>query len=375
VTQSRRSASGGPDGASLIHGEPGGATALGADSRVELPRTERSRPHVGRLRSLDAARGLAIVIMLLAGNPFPREHIWVQLTHPEWHGLRFADLFFPLFLFAMGVSMTLSRRSRSPRLVLRRAVLLLALGVLLSSMKHETLFITGVLQHIAGAYLVAWLVLTAPRRLQPAIAAGIMGAVWAGFEIWAGGESAWSRRETVAHAVDGWLLGGFSTEGVLQTITSSVTVVGGSLIGRGMQRHRDPKEQSSFVGRHAVWLIAVALLISLVVPINKRLWTPSFTVLTLGTSCAWLAILARLERLPGSRSLLTPLQELGGNPIVIYVVFMAARALLDDYRGLWPVFALFGSETAGTLLYGLLWVGLAWFLAHQLFRRRIFVKI
>jgi predicted acyltransferase len=374
VTQGRRSASGGPDRAPLTHGEPSGATALGADPRVEVPRAERFRPQVGRLRSLDAARGLAIVILLLAGNPFPREHIWVQLTHPEWHGLRLADLFFPLFLFAMGVSMTLSRRSRSPRLVLRRVVLLLALGVLLSSMKHETLFITGVLQHIAGAYLVAWLVLTAPRRLQPVIAAGIVAAVWAGFEIWGGGE-AWGRRGTLAHALDGWLLGGFSTEGVLQTITSSVGVVGGALIGRGMQRYRDPKELILYVGRHAAWLVAVASLMSLVVPINKRLWTPSFTVLTLGTSCAWLAFLAWLERLRGFGSLLTPLEELGANPIAIYVMFMAARALLDDYRGVWPVFGLFGSEAAGTLLYGLLWVGLAWFLAHQLFRRRIFVKI
>jgi predicted acyltransferase len=357
----------------VIEGRRGGA---GGSTALEAEAAQRVRPHVDRLRALDGARGLAIVIMLLAGNPFPREQIWEQLTHPEWHGLRFADLFFPLFLFAMGVSMTLSRRTGSTRLILRRVALLLAFGILLSSMKHERFSITGVLQHIAGAYLMAWLVLKAPRKLQPMIAAGILAGVWVGFMVWGGGTAGpWGQEGTLAHAVDGWLLGGFSTEGVMQTITSSVVVLGGVLIGRGIKRCGDPKEIIRFVGRHAVWLIAAGLLMSFVVPINKRLWTPSFTVLTVGTSCAWLAFLAWLDGLRGFRSALTPLQELGGNPIAIYVVFMAARALLDDYRGMWPVFALFGSETAGIFLYGLLWVGLAWFFAHQLYRRRIFLKI
>ena len=346
------------------------------DRRLEADRVEITAPSPRRLRSLDAVRGLAIVIMLLAGNPFPRQHLPAQLRHVEWHGLTFADMFFPLFLFAMGVSMTLSRRSGLVRLVLRRVALLALLGVALSSLKHERLVVTGVLQHIAGAYLLAWLVLRAPRRLQPAIGAAILAAVWAAFLLWAGGDgNPWSRQETAAHAVDGWLLGGFSTEGVLQTVTSAVTVVAGSLIGRAARERPDPRRLYRWVGRHAAWLFAAGLLIAVVVPLNKRLWTPSFAVLTMGTSCAWFAIFVWLADVRRLRLGVTPLQKLGANPIAVYVTFMAARALLDDYRSIWPQFALLGSDAAGTLLYGAFWVATACLFAHLLFRRNIFLKI
>ena len=35
-----------------------------------------------------------------------------QLEHPEWHGFKFYDLIFPLFLFLAGVSMPLSFAKR-----------------------------------------------------------------------------------------------------------------------------------------------------------------------------------------------------------------------------------------------------------------------
>jgi len=55
--------------------------------------------------------------------------------------------------------------------VLYRAAVLLVLGMALASLNHETFRRTGVLQHIAAAYLVAFVVLCLPRRWQlPVIA-------------------------------------------------------------------------------------------------------------------------------------------------------------------------------------------------------------
>ena len=359
------------------------AEGQGPANLMADPRAETSAPAppkkagaaVRRLVSLDAVRGLAIVIMLLAGSPFFREYLPVQLKHPQWHGLRFADLFFPLFLFAVGVAMTLSRRTGSLRHVLQRAALLALLGVALASLKHERIVLTGVLQHIAGSYLLAWLMLRAPRRVQPALAAGLLAAVWAGFLLWAGEGDPWGQQETFAHAVNGWLLGGFVTEGILQTVTSSVTVVGGALIGRGVQKHLDPARLSRWVAGQAAWLISLGLLMALVVPINKRLWSPSFTVLTIGTSCAWFALFIWLGDARGHRRWIAPLQELGANPILVYVAFMTVRALVDGYRDLVPRLAPFGNEAAGALAYAFLWVLLGWLLAHLLFRRRVFFRI
>lgn len=329
----------------------------------------------GRLLSLDATRGWAIVILLLAGNPFQREYLWDQFKHPQWHGLRFADLFFPLFLFVIGVAMTMSRRSDSPRQVLRRVALLFMVGVALASLKHEGFHVTGVLQHIAGAYLIAWLVLRAPRKTHVPIAAGILAAVWAASVLVADGDP-WGLQGTLAHAVDGFIYGHFVTEGTVQTVTSAVTVIGGAMIGRGLRERREPERLLRWVAGHAAWLTGAGLLLGFVIPINKRLWTPSFTLLTLGVACAWFALFILLidvrRRTP---RWVTPIVELGANPIAIYIGYITLRALIDDYKTAAPHIAPLGSDAAGAMIYSIAWLVLGWAFAHLLYRRRLFLKI
>lgn len=171
------------------------------------------------------------------------------------------------------------------------------------------------------------------------------------------------------------VLGGFATEGVLQTVTSSVTVPGGAFIGRGVKEHRDPRRLGRLVAGHAAWLIVVALLMSVEVPINKRIWSPSFTLLTLGTSCAWFALFIWLMDVRGHRRWISPLHELGANPIAVYVGFITVRALVSGYREAAPRLASFGSEVAGAMTYALGWVALGWLLAHLLHRRGVFLRL
>lgn len=328
----------------------------------------------GRLRSLDAARGWAIVILLLAGSPWFRSDHPGHLRHPEWHGLTFADTFFPLFLFVVGVSMTMSRRAGSPLLMLRRVALLILFGVAITSMRHPGVVPFGVLQHIAGAYLVAWLVLQTPSKIQPVLAGAIFAAIWIGFLIYAGGEhDPWSRDRTLAHAVDGFFIGRFATEGTIQTIMSSVTILAGAFIGRGIRERPDPGTLTRWVASHAAWLIVLALAVSLFVPINKRIWSPSFTLLTIGMACAWFALFIWLIDVRGYRRWITPMEELGANPIAVYVVFMVVTTLVRDVAV--PRLAPLGSPMTGALVYSVGWLIIGWAFAHLLYRRRIFIKI
>src|SRR3990170_2618597 len=78
-----------------------------------------------RLTSLDALRGfdmfwiiggegLAASLAEFTGwNPL----VWLagQLEHPEWHGFKFYDLIFPLFMFVAGVAMPYSLSARIER--------------------------------------------------------------------------------------------------------------------------------------------------------------------------------------------------------------------------------------------------------------------
>jgi predicted acyltransferase len=354
--------------------EPAAAAAPGiAAASPELAAAASPPP---RLRALDAVRGLAIMVMLIVMNPGPASELPAQLHHPEWHGLTFADLFFPLFLFSVGVAMTLSPRGQDPRHVLYRAAVLLVLGIALASLNHETFRRTGVLQHIAAAYIVAFVVLRLPRRRQLPVIAALVGLYWAAFVVWAPGHDPWSESGTLAHQVDGFLLGYFTTEGALQSLISGVTVLGGAFAGRLIQDIPDRRRLLRMMAVRAVGLVTLGLLLAVVVPLNKRLWTPSFMVLTLGASMAWLAIGIWLIDLRGARQAAAPLVHLGTNPIAIYVGFFATLSLLRNYGGsLVPEIAPAGSIVAGAFVYATAWTALWWLVAYALYRRRIFIKL
>jgi predicted acyltransferase len=331
-----------------------------------------------RLVPLDAVRGLAIVVMLVVMNPGPASDLPAQLHHPEWHGLTFADLFFPLFLFAAGVGMTLSSRGPDVRHALRRAAVLLALGIALASLDHQHVARTGVLQHIAVSYLVAFLVLRLPRRWHLPVTVALVAVYWAAFAVWAPGDDAWARQGTLAHEVDGFLLGSFTTEGTLQSLIGGVTVLGGALVGRLIQDAPDRRRLLRLIIARAVTLVAVALVLALVVPVNKRLWTPSFTAVTLGTSVAWLAAGIWLIDVRGARRAAAPLVHLGANPLAIYVGSFTALSLVRNYGaslvpdlpGMAPV-----GSTATAFVYAAAWALLWWLVAYALYRRRIVLRL
>lgn len=344
------------------------------DQSAHDARDRRPEPGRVRLRSLDAVRGLAIVIMLMNANPGSREFLWDQLMHPEWEGLSFADLFFPLFLFAIGTSIPFSRRAGSPRLVARRVVLLAAFGVALSFIKALQLRPSGVLQHIAISYLVAYFILRAPRRWQAAISVAIMGAAWAAFVLWPGdGGEPFARSGTVADVVNNATFGYSTTEGVFQSVVSAVNLMAGVFAGHLV---KDVDNRRRAFARLSMWagaFITGGLVFALAVPLNKHLWTPSFTVLTIGTSFAFFAAAYWLIDMRGHRWP-TPMVELGMNPIAVYVVFMAAAFTLRHLIDV-PAFAIFGSPEAGAMATAVGWTALGWLFAHVLHRRKIYLRI
>src|SRR4051812_32041274 len=115
--------------------------------------------------------------MLLVDNR-GSDAIGQQLVHARWNGLRVADLVFPLFLLLVGVCMPVSRRAQRPRQALLRVLRLALLGWLIVTAKYGLGSVgAGVLGHIAGAYLLCWLLLRLPRRAQVPVAAGVLVAI------------------------------------------------------------------------------------------------------------------------------------------------------------------------------------------------------
>jgi hypothetical protein len=76
-----------------------------------------------RLVSLDVFRGLTMAAMVIVNNPGDGAHVYWPLDHAAWNGWTPTDLIFPFFLFIVGVSITLSRKSASMGSILRRGAL------------------------------------------------------------------------------------------------------------------------------------------------------------------------------------------------------------------------------------------------------------
>jgi predicted acyltransferase len=125
-------------------------------------------------------------------------------------------------------------------------------------------------------------------------------------------------------------------------------------------------------------LLVAGLALSPVVPLNKRLWSPSFVLVTGGIAVLALALLHALVDERGIVRGSGPFEVLGRNAIVAFVFSeVVFRAVLS--HGVQPAVDGWVSSVAGPVvsawLYPLLSVVLAWALCAQLARRGVVVRV
>ena len=339
-----------------------------------------------RMRSLDLLRGIAVAGMVLVngeGNPHEKPP---GVSHAVWNGLTPADLVFPTFLLVSGAALGVALRLR-PGVhagLVRRAGALFVLGLALNALPWPgwaDLRIMGVLQRIGLSALLAALVLLHLRTRQ---AVGLAVAVLAGYTavLLAGGAAARAPSTNWPKAVDTALLGlrhlyspdRGDPEGLASTPAAVVTVLLGAWAVRVLRDR----------GVRVAALLGAALLagggaVALVVPPNKFLWTPSFTLLCAGTGILLLAGLSALADSSVRRVVGKPWEALGRNALVVYigseVTIMLLRAThLRD--GLYAAaFEPVGGAQGGSLLYALAVLLVWWLVCAVLWRRRTFVTV
>ena len=274
-----------------------------------------------RLISLDAFRGFTIAGMLLVNNPGDWSYLYPQLAHAAWNGWTFTDWIFPFFLFISGVSMALSLAGKTEvndrtsaeklRLLLslaRRASIIFFIGLCLNFlplMQLDTVRILGVLQRIAICTLLAApLVIYFDWRGQILWIIGIL-SVYTAVMLYvpvpdAAGVVAAGALEPGRDAgayIDRLLLGGhlwakvktWDPEGLFTTLPALCSQLFGVLTGRWlMAQHAistyDAKSNKTvwmlLIGLAMLWLGMI--LDSLVMPINKSLWSTSYCVFMTG---------------------------------------------------------------------------------------------
>lgn len=307
-----------------------------------------------RLASLDALRGATIAAMVLINDPaMGPPFLYHQLTHSPWNGWTFADVVFPAFLFMAGLSLPFSLAryldGRAPRShaigrILRRCLLLVLLGLLVNGFTlllggsggvWAHLRLPGVLQRIAVAYLIASLAALYLRPwAQAVLAVGLLLGYWGALE-WVsvpgygsgvltphGNLAAWIDRSVFGPAhMYGRGAPGYDPEGLVGSVVAAAGVLFGHWTGLLLRSGMARRVRVAMMAAGALACVGIGELWGHTLPVNKRMWTPSYVMLTTGLVLGALALSHLLFDGGGrlGRGAALPLRVLGANAIVIYV--------------------------------------------------------
>jgi predicted acyltransferase len=369
-----------------------------------------------RFQALDVFRGMTVCFMIIVNTPGNGSTTFSPLLHASWHGFTPTDLVFPSFLFAVGNALIFATRkwetmtqSQVLGKILKRTIIIFLLGYLMywfpfvqfnegggfSMRPFEKTRVFGVLQRIALCYgIAALMVYYLKSRMIISISAALLILYWA-VMIWFG-ESADPLGLTTNAGVrlDRYLLGenhlyhgegvAFDPEGMLSTIPAIVNVVGGYFAGKYIFEKGKNYETLSKLLLAGAALLAVAYCWNLVFPINKKLWTSSFVLLTVGLDCLILgSIIYVIDFLKKTRW--TGFFEVfGKNPLFIYLLseviaillyFFQLEGNISVYNWIFRTFFLPFGGYGGSLLFALSVMLTCWLVGWWMDRNKIYIRV
>jgi predicted acyltransferase len=353
-----------------------------------------------RLVALDALRGATIALMVMVNNAGgPKSY--APLNHSSWHGWTLTDTVFPTFLWIVGASITLSLGKRIaagvPRShllgpIFRRAAILFVFGLAIYAFPefHLSSFrILGVLQRIAICYSIASLIyLYTGIRGQLIWMFSLLACYWLimtlvpvpGY-----GAGRLDLEGNFAHYIDGLVLGphnyeghGWDPEGIVSTLPAIATTLLGLMAGQIVRLKRLLSERVAWLFLTGNILIAVGLILDIWLPINKKLWTDSFTIFMAGLDFVLLAAFLWIVDHLGYQRFVKPFVIMGMNAITLYMISEFGAELLDmaDLHGkIYNFFLSMASPVNASLLYSVAFMLSIYVIGYVMYRRRWFLKI
>jgi predicted acyltransferase len=353
-----------------------------------------------------------MAFMILVNTPGDGRHVYWPLEHAEWHGWTPTDVVFPSFLWIVGLAMTLSlgrrlkrgdSRAALFRAAGRRAAILFVMGVLVyvyPEFNLHTERILGVLQRIAICYFAAAAIfLTTKVRGQIVWIVSLMAVYWllmAFAPVPGYGAGRLDVEGNFAHYIDRIVLGShnyiwtktWDPEGIVSTLPAIATCLLGIIAGHIVALRRSIGERClQLFGLGAV-LLTAGLICNIWLPINKKLWTDSFTLFMAGLDFVMFAGMLWLVDGLGWRRAVKPLVIMGSNAILIYL----ASEFLDETLGWvhWAgptgrvslrgwiythIFAGLGGPYNASLVFAIAYVLVLYLFSLFLYRRGWFVRV
>jgi predicted acyltransferase len=388
---------------------------------------------VTRLVSLDAFRGLVMVLMLgeamhlpVVAQAFPHSLFWrvigFNTEHVEWQGCSLHDLIQPAFSFLVGAALPFSIASRKmkgqtfgPMLghAVRRALLLIFLGIFLRSLRSTQTYFTfeDTLTQIGLGYVFLFLLGFTRVRTQVVTLVLILILFWAAFvlypapgpqfdyarvgvpqdwpHLYTGFLSHWNKNSNLSWAFDLWFLnlfprrspfvfneGGWSTLSFIPTLG---TMIMGLLAGEWLKgkRSKEEKLRGLVIAGAALLLLGLVCQWAGICPIVKRVWTSSYTLYSGGWVVLILAGFYALLDWKGWRRWAFPLVVVGMNSIAVYVMSWTMSAFFGDAldRHFGKAISAIAGTTFQPVLHGFAILLIFWLILLWMYRRKIFLRI
>ncbi len=389
-----------------------------------------------RYAALDVLRGMTVAGMILVNNPGSWSKIFAPLRHASWHGCTPTDLVFPFFLFIVGAALSFSFAKYGDGLdaksfikLIKRSALIFLTGLLLNAYPFYptspdtalsfaenymnylgNIRIMGVLQRIALCYLVGGaLALWLKRPGKIALGMGVLMILHTAILVIYGGVEPFSLDGNISGAIDVAVLGeshvyhgfgkAFDPEGLLGVLSGAATVLLGYTIGGIIRKSSNKSDAVAKLYTLGLLSLGAGVVMSIFIPINKPLWTPSYVFYAGGWSIVMLALFIYFIDIKGKDKIFFPFRAMGLNPLFAFVMAgVLAKTLgrvikwtevivTDDltikestisasswiYRNC--CVELLGHNEFGSLMYALMYVALFLLMAIWLYRKNIIIKL
>jgi predicted acyltransferase len=382
-----------------------------------------------RYYSLDVFRGATVAFMILVNNQAGPSY--APLDHAPWHGLTPTDLVFPFFLFAVGNALSFVmprfRQMERPAVlqkIIKRSALIFLIGFLLNwfpflRWDHDSLVfrswtwtndqgvlagvrVMSVLGRIALCYLFGSLLVYFFGLRGSFIISIILLLTW-WFLCYRFGD--YSLAGYFGTAIDKALFGAehlyhgegvaFDPEGIPSTTAAITQVVFGYYVGWYIQLKGKNVEMLRNLFLAALALLVIGYAWNTVFPLNKKIWTSSFVLVSTGYAILLLLVLIFIIEFRHWTGWGTKFFDVfGKNPLFIFVLSGAFPRLLGLIRipnaaGGKPVWLsplswfykmvcqplTAGNMKNASLLYALILVLFYWAIGYVLDRRRIYIRV
>jgi predicted acyltransferase len=366
-----------------------------------------------RFLALDVFRGMTVCFMIIVNSPGNWSIAYSPLLHATWHGFTPTDLVFPSFLFAVGNAMAFVMYKYASQgdsvfwtKTVKRTVIIFLLGYLMYwfpffDFNTWTLKpisgtrILGVLQRIALCYFFASVILHyGSKKFAVWFSVVLLLGYWLILYVWGDPNDPYSMAGFAGNALDFMILGekhlyhgegvAFDPEGILSTLPAIVNVIAGYLAGDFIRKKGNGYETISKLMIAGAVLILVALTWDMAFPINKKIWTSSFVLLTVGLDLLILPVLIYIIEMLKYQKWTYFFVVFGRNPLFIYLLSEIGLILLlilpseENSARDWLYTDFFGSIASpinASFLFAFFFMLANWAVGYLLDRRRVYIKV